>query len=45
LPNFSGQYLVLGRRLVDHAPSGLSIREDVHPITGNSSRFLPHAIL
>ena len=45
LPNFSGQYPVLGSWLVDHAPCGLSIREDVRPITGNTSRFLPHAIL
>jgi glutathionylspermidine synthase len=45
LPEFSGQYAVLGSWLVDHIPCGLSIREDENPITGNSSRFLPHAIL
>ena len=45
LRNFSGQYPVLGSWLVDHTPCGLSIREDENPITGNSSRFLPHAIL
>jgi glutathionylspermidine synthase len=45
LPNFSGQHPVLGSWLVDHAPCGLSIREDENPITGNTSRFLPHAIL
>jgi glutathionylspermidine synthase len=45
LPEFSGQYPVLGSWLVDHAPCGLSIREDENPITGNGSRFLPHAIL
>ena len=45
LPNFSNQYPVLGSWLVDHVPCGLSIREDENPITGNSSRFLPHAIL
>ncbi|HLJ00357.1 MAG TPA: glutathionylspermidine synthase family protein [Bradyrhizobium sp.] len=45
LPNFSGQYPVLGSWLVDHAPCGLSVREDRSPITGNTSRFLPHAIL
>jgi glutathionylspermidine synthase len=45
LPDFSGQYPVLGSWLVDHVPCGLSIREDIHPITGNTSRFLPHAIL
>jgi len=45
LPNFSGQYPVLGSWLVDHTPCGLSIREDENPITGNASRCLPHAIL
>ena len=45
LPDFSGQYPVLGSWLVDHAPCGLSIREDENPVTGNTSRFLPHAIL
>lgn len=45
LPNFSGQYAVIGSWLVDHTPCGLSVREDENPITGNSSRFLPHAIL
>jgi glutathionylspermidine synthase len=42
---FSAQYPVLGSWLVDHAPCGLSVREDENPITGNASRFLPHAIL
>jgi len=45
LPNFSGQYPVVGSWLIDHTPCGLSIREDENPITGNTSRFLPHAIL
>jgi glutathionylspermidine synthase len=45
LPNFSNQYPVLGSWLIDHTPCGLSIREDENPITGNTSRFLPHAIL
>jgi glutathionylspermidine synthase len=45
LPKFSNQYPVLGSWLIDHVPCGLSIREDKNPITGNSSRFLPHAIL
>jgi glutathionylspermidine synthase len=45
LPNFSRQYPVLGSWLIDHMPCGLSIREDENPITGNTSRFLPHAIL
>jgi len=45
LPNISGVYPVVGSWLVNHEPCGLSIREDESPITGNSSRFLPHAIL
>jgi len=45
LPNLAGQYAVLGSWLVDHTPCGLSVREDENPITGNASRFLPHAIL
>jgi glutathionylspermidine synthase len=45
LPNFSNQYPVVGSWLVDHVPCGLSIREDENPITGNTSRFMPHAIL
>ena len=45
LPGFSNQYPVLGSWLIDHSACGLSIREDETPITGNSSRFLPHAIL
>jgi glutathionylspermidine synthase len=45
LPKFSGQYPVLGSWLIDHTSCGLSIREDENPITGNMSRFLPHAIM
>jgi glutathionylspermidine synthase len=45
LPSFSDQYPVLGSWLIDHTPCGLSIREDENPITGNTSRFLPHAIV
>ena len=36
LPEFAGQYPVLGSWLVDHVPCGLSIREDENPVTGNS---------
>jgi glutathionylspermidine synthase len=45
LPEFSGQYPVLGSWTVNGNPCGLSIREDDTPITGNMSRFMPHAIL
>ncbi|HVI65615.1 MAG TPA: glutathionylspermidine synthase family protein, partial [Bradyrhizobium sp.] len=43
--SFSQQFAILGSWLVGHTPCGLSIREDSSPITGNNSRFLPHAIL
>jgi len=45
LPNFANAFPVVGSWLVDHVPCGLSIREDQNPITGNTSRFLPHAII
>jgi glutathionylspermidine synthase len=45
LPEFSGQYPVLGSWLVGDTACGLSIREDDTPITSNLSRFVPHAIV
>ncbi len=44
LPCFDGNYPVLGVWMVDSEACGLGIREDVMPITGNSSRFVPHFI-
>jgi glutathionylspermidine synthase len=45
LPQFDGNYAVLGSWLAAGAPAGLSVREDRGPITRNTSRFLPHAIV
>ena len=45
LPCFADQYPVIGSWIVGARACGLSIREDENPITGNSSRFVPHAIL
>jgi len=45
LPQFGGTYAVLGSWFAGGAPCGLSIREDLSPITKNSSRFVPHAIV
>ena len=45
LPDFSGQFPVVGSWIVAGEARGLSIREDETPITGNASRFIPHAIL
>jgi glutathionylspermidine synthase len=45
LPDFDGNYTVLGSWVVAGQPCGLSVREDASPITKNTSRFLPHAIV
>jgi glutathionylspermidine synthase len=45
LPQLDGNYAVLGSWVVAGTPCGLSIREDASPITKNTSRFLPHAII
>ncbi len=45
LPDFGGNYPVLGSWLVGEEPAGLGVREDVSRITGDRSRFMPHCIL
>jgi len=45
LPRVDGNYAVLGSWLAAGVPCGLSVREDSSPITKNTSRFLPHAII
>ena len=45
LPQFDGNYTVLGSWIAAGQPCGLSVREDASPITKNTSRFLPHAIV
>ena len=45
LPQFGGSYVVLGSWIAAGVPCGLSVREDASPITKNTSRFLPHAII
>jgi glutathionylspermidine synthase len=45
LPQFGGSYSVLGSWIAGGAPCGLSVREDASPITKNTSRFVPHAII
>ncbi len=42
LPNFDGNYTVIGSWVVGGEPAGIGIREDATPITRNSSRFVPH---
>jgi len=45
VPAFDGNYPVLGSWLIGDQPAGMGIREDRSRITGNLSRFIPHAIL
>jgi glutathionylspermidine synthase len=45
LPQYEGNYTVLGSWVVQGKPCGLCVREDIDPITKNASRFLPHAIV
>lgn len=45
LPSFEGNYPVIGSWLVAGEPCGMGVREDDGPITRNSARFLPHAII
>ncbi len=42
LPQFDGNYTVIGSWIVGDQPAGIGIREDATPITKNSSRFVPH---
>ena len=42
LPEFDGNYAVIGSWIVGDEPAGMCIREDATPITRNTSRFIPH---
>ena len=42
LPAFDGNFTVIGSWIVGDEPAGIGLREDLSPITRNSSRFLPH---
>jgi glutathionylspermidine synthase len=44
LPNFDGNYPVVGAWIVGGKSCGVGIREDASPITKNTSRFVPHII-
>ncbi len=43
LPEYSGNYPVIGSWVIDEMAAGIGIREDTSPITNNMSRFVPHA--
>ena len=45
LPRMADSYAAVGSWIAAGKPCGLSMREDVSPITKNTSRFLPHAIV
>ncbi|KAB7773305.1 glutathionylspermidine synthase family protein [Xanthomonas sp. LMG 12459] len=45
LPAFQGRYPMVGSWIVGDRACGIGIREDDGPITRDSARFLPHAIV
>jgi glutathionylspermidine synthase len=45
LPRFEDNYAAIGSWIAAGKPCGLSVREELSPITKNTSRFLPHAIV
>lgn len=42
LPNFGGNYPIIGSWIVGNEPCGMGIRESSGLITNNTSRFVPH---
>jgi glutathionylspermidine synthase len=42
LPTFDGQHALIGSWVIAGKAAGIGIREDTNPITGNTSRFVPH---
>jgi glutathionylspermidine synthase len=44
LPNFDGNYPMVGSWMVASQPCGIGIREDTSMVTGNNARFVPHII-
>lgn len=42
LPDFDGNFPVIGAWVIASQPAGIGIREDDTPITRDTSRFLPH---
>lgn len=45
LPNFDGNYALIGSWVIGNAAVGIGVREDASLITQDSSRFVPHIIL
>lgn len=44
LPNFSGNYPVIGSWVIGQEAAGIGVRESTNLITNNQSRFVPHLI-
>ena len=45
LPRIGGNFTVVGTWVIGGVAAGIGIREDTTPITRDTSRFLPHAII
>ena len=45
LPAFEGQYPLIGSWVVGDQACGIGVREDSGPITRDTARFVPHAII
>ena len=45
LPEFSGNYPVIGSWVVAGRAAGIGIREEDQLVTSNTARFVPHVIL
>lgn len=45
IPKFGANHTLIGSWLIDDKAAGISIREDLSPITQDLSRYLPHIIL
>ncbi|MGS2721927.1 glutathionylspermidine synthase family protein [Paraglaciecola aestuariivivens] len=45
LPKFAKNHTLIGSWLVNDKAAGISVREDLSPITQDMSRYLPHIIL
>ena len=45
LPRISGFHPVIGSWMINGHAAGIGIREDATPVTGNTSRFVPHIFI
>ncbi len=45
LPQFDGNYTVIGSWIINQHTAGIGVRESNHPIIGNQARFVPHFFL